>query len=95
MELDLMMNRLGGEENKRKTMRKHEEKQENQESTELKKPRARRSSRNSLAIVRLFTESGKNEHHKRCFYVITGDVHGYLECVRQLSILLQQLAATL
>ena len=50
----IMMNKLGEEENKRKILRKHKENQRNQESIELKKLKARRSSRNSLAIVQLF-----------------------------------------
>lgn len=54
------MNRLGEEENKRKTLRKHEEKQENQESTELKNLTAR----NGLAVVRLFKGSRKKENHR-------------------------------
>lgn len=54
------MNMPGEEENKRKTLRKHEEKQENQESTELKNLTAR----NSLAVVRLFKGSRKKENYK-------------------------------
>lgn len=47
------MKRLVEEENRRYIARTHEEKQENQESTEPKKLKAR-SLRNSLTIVRLF-----------------------------------------
>lgn len=57
------MNALEEEDEERKALGKHEEKQE-QESAEPKKLKARRSSRNSLAIVRLFKGSRKNEHHK-------------------------------
>lgn len=54
----MITNMLGEEENKRKTLRKYEEKQENQESTELKSLTAR----NSLAVVRLFKWSRKENH---------------------------------
>lgn len=47
-----------GKKRTKETLRKHEEKQENQESTELKNLTAR----NSLAVVRLFKESRKENH---------------------------------
>lgn len=60
----IMMNKLEEEDNKRKTLRKHKEKQETREGTKLNKLKARKSSRNCLAIVPLVKGSRKNENHK-------------------------------
>lgn len=71
------MNKLEEEDNKRKTLRKHKEKQETQEGTKLRKLKARRSSRNRLAIVPLVKGSRKNENHKEALD-IAGDVYWVL-----------------
>lgn len=59
-----MMDKLGEEENKRRTLGKQRENQGNQERAELKRLTSRRGSRNSLAIVRLFKGSRKNKNLK-------------------------------